>query len=230
MKFNRMIYLALSGATGKMGRTVRDLCRTNPALKIRVQAITPPVGNLSHWPARALSGVIDFSAPSLFDKTLQWCVKNNKPLVSGTTGLSPSQKRKLKAAGKKIPLFYEENMSWGIWQMRKWIKTFHPPGEELELSLEDIHHRFKKDAPSGTALKLKAAFPPPVQKKLKLTSHRKGREFGTHRLVLAGFEEVIKIEHQALNRKLFARGALTALRWLTRRPPGFYTLDDIYSF
>ena len=228
MKQNKTIYLALSGSSGKMGRAVRELCKT-PALKMVVRASTPPVRNLSHWQARDIGGVVDFSSPSLFEKTLQWCVKNNKPFVSGTTALNPSQKRKLKQAAKKIPLFYEENMSWGIWQIRKWIKSFPPEGFG-HLSLEDIHHKQKKDAPSGTALKLKAAFPPPLQKKLKVISHRRGREFGTHRLVLEGFEEVIQIQHRALNRKLFARVALTALRWLIGRLPGLYTLDDIYSF
>lgn len=228
MKSGKTIYLALSGASGKMGRAVGDLAKT-PALKVRVRATAPPVRNLNHWQASLITGVIDFSSPPLFEKTLQWCIKNNKPFVSGTTALSPSQKRRLKAGSKKIPLFYEENMSWGIWQIRKWIKNFYPV-EGLQWSLEDIHHKYKKDAPSGTALKLRAEFPPGVQKKLKVISHRRGREFGTHRLVFEGFEETIKIEHQALNRKLFARGALTALRWLIHRPPGLYTLDDLYSF
>ena len=109
------------------------------------------------WQARQISGVIDFSAPPLFEQALFWCLKHKKPFVSGTTALSPAQKRKLKQAGQKIPVFYEENMSWGIGQITKWIQNMRLP--EGELLLQDIHHKNKKDRPSGTALKLKKHFP-----------------------------------------------------------------------
>ena len=102
-------------------------------------------------------------------------------------------------------------MSWGIWLIKSWIKKFSD-SKIIDISLEDIHHKEKKDKPSGTALRLKMSFPKGVQKKVKISSIRKGREFGTHRIYFKAPEETVLLEHQALNRKLFARSALNAFK------------------
>ena len=171
--------------------------------------------------------MIDFSVPKLFSLTLKWCVKNKKPFVSGTTALSPTQKQALKRAAQHIPIFYEENMSWGIWFIRQALRNFSE--DSIELLLEDIHHKNKKDRPSGTALKLKSTLPNFAQKKLRIESIRKGRVFGTHRFYFKGPEEQVLFEHKALDRKLFARGSLKALKWLIYQAPGSYSYDDMYK-
>ena len=102
----------------------------------------------------------------------------------------------------------------------------HPPARLL---LEDIHHKNKKDKPSGTALKLQRSFPPFAQKILKIKSVRTGEEFGTHRICFKTAEEEVLLEHKALSRKLFAGGALKALKWLVKKPPGLYCFDDLYG-
>ena len=227
MKKQNIVYLGLSGASGRMGKAVKQLIREKKS-GVLLSATLPPASNLKFWTSKTIDGVIDFSSPELFEKVLLWCIKNRKPFVSGTTALASKQKQKLKKASQKIPVFYEENMSWGIWLLRNWIKSFSDL-KTVDIVLEDIHHKNKKDKPSGTALKLKAGFSKSVQRKLKILSLRKGHEFGTHRIWFKAPEETVLLEHRALNRKLFARGALNALKWLINQKPGFYGSGDLYG-
>ena len=218
--------MALSGSTGRMGRALRELIESARGFQITEEAhrkCSP-----SSWDPKRLDGVIDFSLPPLFSETLSWCVIHRKPLVSGTTGLTAKQKKCLQQAAQKIPICYAANMSWGIWLIKNWVKTLSPPSS-FQILLEDIHHKNKKDQPSGTALSLKASFSPSLRRKVQVTSERRGREFGVHRIILRGDEEEILIQHRAFNRQVFARGALRALKWLKGRPPKLYSLEDIYE-
>ena len=241
MNKKKLIYLGLSGASGRMGKAVREAVqqknsdfiisvswpKARPTKTIRnAHKITMPTKRQSN--AHSIQAVVDFSSPELLEWTLKWCVLNKKPLVSGTTGLNKKQKQLLKTAAKSIPVFYESNMSWGIWLMKNWIKKFSAP-KNVSIQLEDIHHKNKKDQPSGTALKLINCFSPATRKKVLVQSTRKGREFGIHRICFTTEDEVLRLEHQALNRRLFAKGALNIIRWLIKQKPGFYCLDDIYT-
>ena len=218
--------VALSGSTGRMGKALRELIENTKGFQVTAEAhrTCPP----SSWDSKNLEGVIDFSLPPLFSKTLSWCVIHKKPLVSGTTGLTAKQKKQLEQAAQKIPICYATNMSWGIWLVKNWVKILSPPSS-FQILLEDIHHKNKKDRPSGTALSLKSSFSPSLKRKVKVISERRGREFGTHRIILRGEEEEILLQHKAFNRQVFAKGALRALKWLKGRPPGFYSMDDIYG-
>ena len=222
----RKISIALSGASGRMGKAVKAVIKKKNS-GFSLQCVIPPLQKLENWDKKDITGVVDFSSPELFVLSLKWSVLNEKPFVSGTTALSVSDKKLLKKAAKKIPVFYEENMSWGIWQMKKWISAVSQ--QDYEVLLEDIHHKDKKDKPSGTALKLQKHFPSFVQKKLKVKSIRKGKEFGTHRVYFKSSQEQVLIEHKALDRRLFAEGALKALEWLVRKPAGLYSFEDLYG-
>lgn len=225
-KISTEITVGLSGASGRMGRTVKELIKKkNSGFVLAAQA--PPLLAFDLWDKKRIKGVIDFSSPELFSVALYWSLKNKIPFVSGTTALGAIHKRQLKSASKKIPVFYEENMSWGIWQIKKWINNVSEQASDI--LLEDIHHKNKKDKPSGTALKLQKNFPGFARKKLKIKSIRKGREFGTHRIYFKGSEEVVLLEHKALSRRLFAGGALRALKWLVKKPAGFYSFEDLYG-
>ena len=236
---NQTIKIALSGASGRMGQAVKALIKKRNSGWALVSAfpVSSVLGEeelgakeirsyLNHWEPKKIQGVIDFSSPVLFREVLKWCVKNQKPFVSGTTGLSVSEKLALKRASQKIPVFYEQNMSWGIYQIKKWLESLSKTS--YEITLTDIHHKHKKDRPSGTALKLKKHFPSWAEKSLKIKSLRKGDVFGTHNIVFKGKEECVSLEHRALSRKLFAGGALRALKWLILKPPGFYSFDHLY--
>ena len=222
----RKIKVALSGASGRMGKAVKAVIKKKSS-EFSLQCVTPPLQKLENWNKKDIMGVIDFSSPELFVLALKWSVLNKKPFVSGTTALSVSDKKLLKKAAQKIPVFYEENMSWGIWQMKKWISSVSK--QNYKVLLEDIHHKNKKDKPSGTALKLQRHFPVFAQKLLKVKSIRRGKEFGTHRVYFKSSQEQVLIEHKALDRQLFAEGALKALQWLVKKPNGLYSFEDLYG-
>lgn len=220
----RKIQIALSGDRGRMGKSLKKLIKKSSLMECTAKANR----NLSskNWKADQIDAVIDFSLPQLFTQSLNWCVKNKKAFVSGTTGLSSQQKKALKTASKKIPVFYGENMSGGIFLLSKWAKDLF--NEQVQILIEDIHHKNKKDKPSGTALKLKKSLPPFLEKKTKIKSFRKGKEFGTHRLLIKSSEETLLLEHKALNRELFSKGALQALFFILKKSKGYYEPKDLY--
>lgn len=224
-KNKKMIRIALSGDRGRMGKSLSKLIKKSSAMKVTAKAnreLSP-----KNWPADQIDGVIDFSLPSLFSQSLAWALKNKKAFVSGTTGLSPRQKQALKKASEQIPVFYGENMSGGIFLICQWMKDLF--NEDVQVLIEDIHHKDKKDRPSGTALRLKNSLPDFLQKKAIIKSFRKGREFGRHRLRIKSQEEILVLEHKALNRELFSKGALQALLFILKKKKGYYRVSDLYS-
>ena len=208
-----MIRIALSGDRGRMGKSLKKLIKKSTSMKVTVGANRTNFPN--NWKASQIDGVIDFSLPDLFIQSLKWSIQNKKPFVSGTTGLSPSQKKALKTASQKIPVFYGENMSGGIFLLTEWLKKLF--NEEVQILIKDIHHKNKKDKPSGTALRLEKHLPSFLKKQVKIKSVRKGKEFGTHRVLIRSSEEVLLLEHRALNRELFAKGALQALLFILKK-------------
>ena len=217
--------IGLSGSSGKMGVSLQKLIKKSPLLKLTAKAHTKSCFN--YWKDKQIDGVIDFSAPSFCSISLAWAVEHKKAFVSGTTGLNSKQEQELKKASKKIPVFYSENMSPGIFLMSQWLNTLFNP--ELKILLEDLHHKNKKDQPSGTALRLKNNLPSFLHKNLKIKSYRRGKEFGTHRLTLKNKEEILTLEHKALNRELFSKGALQALLFILNKKPGYYMLNQLYA-
>ena len=238
-KQSKKIRVGLSGASGRMGKAVKEVIKKKNSgfllsfsAPSKKQAYTSDLQTLKSffvdWEKEKIDGVVDFSSPELFSLALDWSVMNKKAFVSGSTGLKAGHKKKLKRAAKKIPIFYEENMSWGIWRIKHWIQEVL--GKEAEkVLLKDIHHKNKKDKPSGTALKLKKHFSQAVQKKLKIKSFRIGDEFGTHQIIFQNPDEIVSLEHKALSRNLFAGGALKALKFLINKKPGLYSFEDLYK-
>ena len=224
-KRKKIIQIALSGDRGRMGKSLRRLIKKSVFMQVTEGANRD--NSPKNWKASQIDGVIDFSLPDLFAQSLSWSVQNKKPFVSGTTGLSLSQKRALKKAGKTIPVFYGENMSGGIFLLTKWLKSLF--NEELAILIEDIHHKDKKDKPSGTALRLEKSLPFFLKEKIKMKSLRKSKEFGTHRILIKSSEEVLVLEHRALNRELFAKGALQALFFILKKKKGFYEPFHLYG-
>lgn len=170
---------------------------------------------------------IDFSLPTAFDGILDHCIKNKKPLISGTTGLSEKQKKRLLSASKKIPLLWSSNMSLGVAVLAEALGVFSKL-KGFDFQIEEFHHRRKLDKPSGTALTLqevlKSAVGPGVPEPLAI---RGGGVFGVHKVWAFSEEETLMFEHQALNRAVFARGALTAAQWIHGKKPGLYRIRDV---
>ena len=233
------------GKSGRMGREVAKVVKENRSLRF--------VGGFSqkdknHFISPSPDIVIDFSLPQAFCDLRAFIEKHNSSLVSGTTGWSKDQKKQLEQLGKKVPVFWAANMSFGIHLMRKLIETmaryekFHssqiqklhsnqiaPLNASTELysyQIQETHHIHKKDKPSGTALVLeKTARDSGLQLK-ETKSERKKEVFGIHRLVATSENERLEIQHLASNRKLFAKGAVDISVWLCQQKPGFYGMDD----
>ena len=221
----KIVRIALSGANGRMGTSLQKLINKSPVLKLTAKAHKKSC--FKNWQDKQIDGMIDFSAPAFFSISLDWAVQHKKAFVSGTTGLNAKQKKEMKKASQKIPLFYSENMSPGIFLMSQWMHALFNP--ELKILLEDIHHKDKKDKPSGTALRLKNNLPSFLHKNLKIKSYRQGKEFGTHRLTIQNKEEILILEHRALNRELFSKGALQALLFILNKKQGYYDLNQLYT-
>jgi 4-hydroxy-tetrahydrodipicolinate reductase len=177
--------------------------------------------------APGVDAVIDFSLPALTMEVIEWCVKNRKPLVSGVTGIESDHKKALESAAATIPVLWAPNMSLGVAVLARMLSQLsHLEG--FDFQIEELHHIKKKDKPSGTALflqeKLTEAIGHEAPGPLAI---RGGGIFGIHRVWAMGEEETITLEHTAMNRRVFARGALRATKWLLDKGPGLYRMDDV---
>ena len=174
--------------------------------------------------------LIDFSTPEGFIDSIKWCEKNRIPFVSGTTGLTKKHFLLLDRVSKTNQTLWAPNMSVGINLFLKLINSIGPILNNYDVQLEDIHHAKKKDAPSGTAILLQSEL-----KKYKknqppqILSSRIGGVVGVHKLWLANEGEVFTIEHSAVNRSIFAKGAVQAALWLSQQKPGRYGMNDVIS-
>ena len=173
-------------------------------------------------------GVIDFSSPKSTMQVARWCVRQGKFMVSGTTGLSRPQQAALKALGRKTPILWAPNLSLGIAALKQALSSLSGL-EGFDFQIEEVHHRHKKDKPSGTAIALQAALAEVLHRRLpEPISIRGGDIRGIHRIWALGEGEVLCFEHVALDRAIFARGAVTAAEWLSEQGKGYYGIEDIW--
>lgn len=225
-KSGKNLKLAVVGAAGRMGREVIALAE-EAGHKVVAQLDKGKTWSLKKGDVDVL---IDFSLPEGFAQALAWCVKNKTPFVSGTTGLSDKDKKQLKEAAKTIPVLYSANMSLGIAVMSAMLEQFQAL-EDWDFHIDEVHHKQKKDKPSGTALLLDNKLSQVLDRKLPApNSIRGGGVPGIHQVWAMGPEEVVVLQHTAFNRKVFARGALKAAVWLfDKTGPGLYDLSDLYK-
>jgi len=192
--------------------------------------------------------VIDFSLPEAAERTLDYCVKNKTGLVLGTTGLSDSQRKKIESASSKVPIVCATNMSVGMNTLFNLVgKVASMLGDDYDIEIVEQHHRFKKDAPSGSALTLAENMAKATGKKFPdcLTFGRSGKDalrdkgkigihsiragdiVGIHSVIFSTLGETITLNHTAHSRDTFARGALRAAGWLIGKKPGLYSMTDV---
>ena len=174
--------------------------------------------------------VIDFSTPPATLKHIEICEKNKKPIVIGTTGFTPEQKKNIGASAKKIPVILSSNMSIGVnvlWHLiAEASKTLGP---DFNISISETHHIHKKDKPSGTA-KTMSEVVEQIRKNLpRIESIREGEVVGDHTILFETARECLKITHHAKAREIFAEGAITAARWILDKKPGLYDMRDVLS-
>ncbi len=192
--------------------------------------------------------VVDFSLSEAADRTIDYCAGSKTTLVLGTTGLSDSQQDKVKAASSKIPIVCATNMSVGMNTLFSLVgRVASMLGDEYDIEIIEQHHRFKKDAPSGSALTLAqnicnaTAKPYPdsltcgrhgkdaQRQKDKIGIHavRAGDITGVHSVIFSTLGETVTLNHTAHSRDTFARGALRAAAWLLDKKPGLYSMADV---
>jgi len=198
-------------------------------------------------PASALDAMIDFSLPTATLALLPSCVERRVPLVVGTTGFEAAQKRQVEAAAATIPVLLSPNMSRAVNLLfRLAAEAARALGGSADVEIVERHHHFKKDAPSGTALRLAEVIGQAIgsgpgryvhgrhglvgertRGEIGLHALRTGDNPGEHTVVFGLMGECLELSHRALNRDGFVRGALDAARFLAGKPPGLYTMSDL---
>jgi 4-hydroxy-tetrahydrodipicolinate reductase len=259
-----MISLAITGGAGRMGRRLIALARESPDLQV-VAAIERADHPQLSRDAGELAGVgtlglplsddlrdtpdvlIDFSSPSAFRHWLKTCRDRKIAMLVGTTGLTDADLAAIDSAADDIPILHATNMSLGIAVLTKIAaEVARLLGPDYDIELVEAHHRFKKDAPSGTALSILDAILESSGKmrdalvfgregadatrqpgNIGVHALRMGDEVGRHTVYFGGLGERLELTHRATNRDVFVHGALRAARWLAGRKPGRYRIGDV---
>ena len=173
---------------------------------------------------------IEFTTPDAAAVFATHAALQNKPLVSGTTGLQPEQQNAIIAAAAKIPVLQAPNTSLSL-AVTKQLVTLAARllrDQDYDVGITDWHHRHKKDAPSGTAKALgQAVLAGNPAAPLSYAAQRLGAIVGEHETLFAGQGEILRIHHSVTDRGIFARGALTAALWLQKKKPGLYSMNDV---
>jgi len=217
--------LLIHGASGRMGQALLRLAAADGRFEV---VSTPPSSADSLVNCPEFDVAIDFSLPPGFDRILKLCRSRLCGLVSGTTGLSDAQRLALAKAGEEIPIVWASNFSLGVVVLEDLIRRAAKalPGWHAEIT--ETHHVHKKDAPSGTALTLAKAQTEVSGTAPTIASIREGEVVGDHRIRLDGPGEWLELRHHAVDRDIFARGALEAALRLHGRAAGAYSLPELF--
>jgi 4-hydroxy-tetrahydrodipicolinate reductase len=235
--------ILLHGARGRMGQAVTAAA---PELGLRVAA-TVDVGDDPAAGVAACDVIVDFSSPTATAALLELAVARRKPIVIGTTGHSADDKARLRAQAAKVPCVWAGNFSVGVNLLfaltRRAARVL---GADYDAEVIEMHHRFKEDAPSGTAARLLEIIL--QERKLTAAALRHGRQgltgarspgevgihavrggdvVGDHTVVFAGLGERLELVHRTTDRAILARGALRAAQWVVAQPPGVYDMQDV---
>ena len=239
------IKLALYGGSGRMGQQVQKLIQDQSKWELKLlcnrsQVILNP--NTDHtrvFPLSELSSLLhecdlllDFSNAAAFSNLLDHLKDHpSLPCVSGVTGLDEALLDRFHARALHAPTFYAPNFSIGVALTQKLAQlTAQWLEGEYDVEVYELHHRYKQDAPSGTALALGQAIQEGyTDTSLHISAGRGGHVIGDHHIHFLGDADRIEITHRALDRSLFARGALKASQWLLNQPSGWYTLHDLWN-
>ncbi|HEY3662218.1 MAG TPA: dihydrodipicolinate reductase C-terminal domain-containing protein [Chthoniobacterales bacterium] len=216
----------LVGAGGRMGKAVAAAAGKDSGLTIvggieRGGALEPALENCDV--------VIDFSLAEATEAVCRACAAQGKPLALGTTGHNEAQKATIAAAAEKIPLVYSANFSVGVNALFALTRRAAALlGKEFDVEVVEMHHRTKKDAPSGTAKRLLEILQAERgADEIPDHSIRAGDIVGEHTVLFAGPGERLELTHRAASRETFAVGALRAARWVIGQPAGLYNMEDV---
>ena len=235
--------IAILGAAGRMGR---KLCELAPGNGLEVVAkVDVADGFDREWPAET-EGVVDFSHHTALPPAIAKAAEQGIPYVIGTTGVTPDEQKAVDAASKVIPVVQSGNYSLGVNLLLTLVeRAASVLGPEYDIEITEMHHRHKKDAPSGTALMLAKSAAAGrgategfiygrqgdtgerPRGEIAIHALRGGSVVGDHTVMFAGELERVELTHKAQDRAAFAAGALQALRWAKGKVPGIYTMRDV---
>ncbi|MEC7595787.1 MAG: 4-hydroxy-tetrahydrodipicolinate reductase [Pseudomonadota bacterium] len=240
-----MIRIAINGSKGKMGQALIEAINASSKAELGagVDKGDSLEDNLNDFDI-----LIDFSRPEASISALSTCKDSGKAIVIGTTGFSDSELKLIHQASKKIPIVFAPNMSVGVNLTLKILETSAKViGPDSSIEIIEAHHRYKVDSPSGTALKMgevvanalgrdlsKCAIygregieEPRNQNTIGFSSIRGGDVVGEHTVVFFMDGERVEITHKASSRMIYANGAVRAAKWLSGKPSGLYSMQDV---
>ena len=175
---------------------------------------------------------VDFTRPEYSMKIISECIKQNKKLIIGTTGFSKSQIKEIELASKEISILKSSNMSIGINLCLKLVeKATSSVGDNSDIDIIEHHHKHKVDMPSGTSLAFEDMIKNNLSNHKDINHHclRVGNVVGDHMVKFTLENESIEINHKSFDRKIFAEGAILALKWISDKNKGLYTMSDALS-
>ena len=223
-----MIRVVIAGS-GRMGQAIAaGLDRQDDmelaAIWQRGQALAPLVA--------AADVVVDFSLPDGTLEVLDAVAQHDTPLVCGVSGLDDAQMARLDEVAARVPVVYDRNMSLGVAVLEHCVREAAKSlGPAFDIRIREVHHVHKKDAPSGTALKLGEAAAGARGESgtgsVTFESERRGEVPGDHEVVMRSATESLTLAHSVTTRQVFADGALRAARWIARKSPGRYGMSDV---
>jgi len=262
-----MIRAAVNGAAGRMGQLlVKLICESKEFQLVSAleRADHPDLGKdagtlagtrpsgipLSSELVQPVDVLIDFSSPDSTLQRVSECIKKRSPMVIGTTGHAPEGLKRIREASAIVPIVLSPNMSLGVNLLAEVLPVIAKAlGNSFDAEIVEAHHRFKKDSPSGTALKLAEAIAGGLGLSVKenavygrqgIVGERKRTEIGIlavragdivgeHTVIFGGLGERIEVKHIAQSRECFARGALRAAQFVVAKPPALYTMKDVLA-
>jgi len=256
----KKINLAITGCMGKMGQQFIKSAKSdknfnlvalteNRIINKKISGIKPELNTEKAF--KNTNVIIDFTVPKCTFEVLKIASKLKKRVVIGTTGFTKKEENLIKKYSKKIPILKAGNMSLGINLLMYLTEIASKSlGNNFLSKVFEVHHRHKKDHPSGTALMLgkgiavgkkkdfyklmgrkylnKKTFP--YSKKINFNSIRKGEIVGNHKVFFSTGKETITLDHEAFDRALYSEGALTAAQWLMGKKPGLYSMRNVLNF
>ena len=254
------IKLTITGCLGRMGqqliRSSKNLnnfklvsLTENRIINKKICGLRPQLNSVSAF--KDANIIIDFTIPKCTLEVLKIASKLKKKVVIGTTGFSKKEENLINKYSKKIPVLKAGNMSLGINLLMYMTEIASKSlGDNFLSKVFEVHHKHKKDHPSGTALMLgkgiatgknknfynlmgkkylnKKIFP--YSKKINFNSIRKGEIVGNHKVLFSSGKETITLDHEAFDRALYAEGAFTAAKWLMGKKPGLYSMRNVLNF
>ena len=256
----KKINLAVTGCMGRMGQQIIKSIKHNKNFKLvaltenrkinkKINGVQ--VNQNSEKELKKANLIIDFTSPECTFQILKIAAKLKKKVVIGTTGFTKKEENLIKKYSKKIPILKAGNMSLGI-NLLMYITEIASKslGKKFLSKIYEVHHKYKKDYPSGTALMLgkgiakgknknlysligkkylnKKKFP--YGNKINFNSIRKGQIIGEHEVKFSSGKEIITLNHEAFDRALYSEGALSAAKWLINKRPGLYSMRDLMNF